>query len=157
MNELPRSQLKCNGVRPNSERLMSDQATPQDPEPTWVLSVGAIFGGPEAQPWRDSVYELTRRVTVLREGVESQLNVNVVFHVPGRYLKPEFAGVRAGSFRKRDSLLMVQAALPPDLPTDPASYLQDAMVSAVDEAEAWSVRKSKGFDTAALHGLVRRL
>jgi hypothetical protein len=136
---------------------MSHRATPQDSEPTRVLSVGAVLGGPEAQPWRDSVHGLMRRVTVLREGIESQLNVNVVFHVPGRHLKPEFAGVRTGSFRKRDSLLMVQAALPPDLPADPASYLQDVMVSAVDEAEAWSVRKRKGFDTTALHELVRRL
>jgi hypothetical protein len=128
-----------------------------DVEPTTTLSVSWIQGGPEAEPWNGPLRELARQVVALRDGTESQLNVNVVFQVPGRYLKPEFAGVRTGRFRKRDSLLMVQAALPPDVPADPASYLRTALVSAVDEAEAWAVRKRKGFDTSALHSLVRQL
>ena len=137
---------------------MSREAiSPGQSEPAQVLSVGVIYGGPETQRWRDSIRDLSRLVVMLREGVQSQLNVNVVFHVPGSILKPEFDGVRTGSFRKRDSLLMVQVALPLDIHDDPASYLRDAMVSAVDEAEAWAVRRRTGFDTAPLHELVRRL
>ncbi len=93
----------------------------------------------------------------LREGVESQLNVNVVFQVPGRYLEPEFDGVRTGRFSKRDAHLLVQVALPAEPPDDAAFYLRTAMVAAVDEAETWNVRRRKGFDTVVLHDLVRRL
>jgi hypothetical protein len=126
-------------------------------EPTYVLSVGAVYGGPEKQPWRDGVHDLMQRVAALRDGVASQLNVNVVFHVPGSVLTPDFEGIRTGSFRRRDSLLMVQVALPRDAPSEVSTYLREAMVSAMDEAEAWVVRKRKGFDTTALHELVRRL
>jgi hypothetical protein len=145
-------------VRPNNGALMSDKAISKpDSEPTYVLSVGAVYGGPEQQLWRDGVNSLMQRVATMREGVASQLNVNVVFHVPGSVLSPDYEGVRTGSFSKRDSLLMIQVALPLDPPGDVGSCLRAAIVSAVDEAEAWAVRKRKGFDTTALHELVRRL
>jgi hypothetical protein len=83
-------------------------------EPVHVLSIGSIIGGSTAanRPWRDAVLELMRKVADGREGVASTLNVNVVFQIPGNILKPDFEGVRTGSFSKKDRHLMVQVALP---------------------------------------------
>lgn len=65
-----------------------------------------------------------------REGVESDIRVNVEFHVPGTIWTPEFEGVRTGFFRRADSLLKVQVALPAEAPAvvrpHLVGYLSDA-------------------------------
>jgi hypothetical protein len=137
--------------------MSAGSATTSDVEPTPTLSVGWHQGGPEAGAWNESLSELSQRVRALREGVDSQLKVNVVFWVPGSVVSPDFDGIRTGSFRRRDSLLMVQVALPTEPPDDAALYLRTTMAAAVDAADAWNVRRRKGFDTLVLHDLVRQL
>lgn len=123
-----------------------------------MLSVGAVIGGSSVanQPWRTAITELTRRIKGARTGIEAPLNVNVVFHVPGNIAKPEFVGVRTGSFSKRDALLMVQVALPEIVAADPLSHLVDGMYAAVDDAERWSVRRKVPADVAALRAIIAR-
>lgn len=80
-----------------------------------VLSIGAIDGGStDGGVCKKAVQEVGRAVRLQREGVVSPLNVNVVFHIGGRFQMPEFEGVRTGTYSKRDRHLMVQAALVPD-------------------------------------------
>ncbi|KAF0206696.1 MAG: hypothetical protein FD171_2252 [Actinobacteria bacterium] len=141
---------------------MATDANATDYDAAYVLSIGAIYGGPEFSPWRDApwqdaIKELSNRVATVREGVESPLNLNVVFHVPGSILKPEFSGVRTGSFRKRDCHLMVQVALPVETPDDQARYLHDAVVQAVDAVEGWNSRKGRGYDLSAIRLVVAGL
>lgn len=83
-------------------------------EPAQVLSIGSVVGGstPTNRTWRDAIRDLTSRVIAARSDVEAPLNVNVVFQVPGDVIKPDFDGTRTGRFSKKDSLLMVQVALP---------------------------------------------
>ena len=131
--------------------------TSVDDEEVYVLSVGAIFGGPEKTPWREPVLALQPHVSSARGGIESSLNVNVVFQVPGSILAPDFEGVRTGSFSKKKALLMVQVALPREMPDDAPAYLRAAMVNAVDAAENWAARRHKDMDLIALHDLARRL
>src|ERR1051325_4747059 len=127
------------------------------PDPVFVLSVGTIFGGPEQNSWRQPLRELTRRVALLRSGVDSPLNLNVVFHVPGSVIAPDYRGLRTGSFRRKDSLLMVQVALPPEVPGDAGAFLRAAMVAAVDEAMLWASRKRKSIDLSNLRALAERV
>ena len=127
-----------------------------------VLSIGAIFGGPEFShqlgvPWKDAIQALSQRVVELRRGVESPLNINVVFHVPGSILVPEFSGSRTGSFRRRDSHLMVQVALPLRGPDDQAAYLTSAIRDAIETIEVWNRRKDRRFDLSAIRSVVDRL
>ena len=85
---------------------------------------------------------LAREVADLRVGVESPLNINVVFHVPGELLGLDWDGVRTSAYRRRDNNhLMVQATVPPSPPDDPRSYLVVRLREAVEEAERWAARK----------------
>ena len=127
-----------------------------------VLSIGAIFGGPEFShqsgvPWKTAVLALMNRVAELRQGVESPLNVNVVFHVPGSALVPEFSGSRTGSFRKRDSHLMVQVALPLEAPDDQEGYLISALRDSIETVEVWNGRKDRQFDLSVIRSLIDQL
>jgi hypothetical protein len=80
--------------------------------------------------------------------------VNVIFHVPGELLEPEFTGVRTGHFSKRDSLLLVQVALPRKPPEDLSGFLKAAAQAAVDEAERWAQRKGIARDLNELHAIL---
>ncbi|MHB8707190.1 MAG: hypothetical protein ACYC77_11865 [Coriobacteriia bacterium] len=128
----------------------------------YVLSIGAIYGGPEFShqpdvPWKAAVQSLMQRIVDVRQGVESPLNVNVVFHVPGSVLTPEFTGSRTGSFRKRDSHLIVQIALPPEAPDDQAAYLISSIRDSIETVEVWNRRKDRQFDLSALRSVVDHL
>lgn len=127
-----------------------------DDEPFQALSIGSIIGGSNARnrAWHDGIRDLTRRVKAAAQGIDSPLGVNVVFHVPGHILSPDYSGVRTGRFSRRRRLLMVQVALPVDVPEDPFRYLCDATIAAVDEAENWAERRNVESDVALLRRIV---
>jgi hypothetical protein len=101
------------------------------------------------QPWRQAIHELSSTVSKTAR-VETPLNVNVVFHVPGHLLRPEFEGVRTSSFFRKDSLLIVQVALPEAPPPNPLEFLKSACASALDAAEAWAKRRKVSEDVERL-------
>lgn len=125
-------------------------------ETTKVLSVGIIVGGQTSanRGWVDGLRQLTRDVAEHRLGVASGINVNIEFHVPGNHLTPEFDGVRTGYFRKADSLLKVQAALPAEAPENPRPVLIQYLGAALDAVDAWAIAKQWSVDTTALRGIV---
>lgn len=92
---------------------------------------------------------LTRRIAALQAGVVTPLNVNVVYHVPGEILAPDYEGVRTGRFSRRDSLLMVQAAVPSSA-EDKDAVLRALLLQAIDEAERWAKRKGLANDLGQL-------
>ena len=89
--------------------------------------------------------------------MDSLLNVNVIFQVPGNILKPDFDGVRTGYFSKKESSLIVQAALPEDAPDDVDDYLKRMLDAAVDEAERWAQRRRLAPDLRPLHEVLSSL
>ena len=127
-------------------------------EPVQVLSLGSVVGGttPTNRAWRDAIRELTRRVIEERTDIDSPLNVNVVFHVPGNVIKPDFTGARTARFSKKDALLMVQVALPEGVPSDPEGYLKDAARAALDEAERWAESRRIDADLSQLRAILDR-
>ncbi len=124
-----------------------------------ALSVGAVAGGPGTDPrWRDAVMALMRLVRDLREGVESPLAVNVVFHIPGNYFTSEFEGLRTGRFSRKERHLMIQVALPPE-PSESADrevrcFLQAAVLMAEDFAQQEALVEG---ELGELRQLVERL
>ena len=128
-------------------------------DPSKVLSIGMIVGGRTQTNalWVEAVRALTRAVVGAREGIESDIKLNVEFHVPGHILVPNFEGVRTGVFRKADSLLKVQAALPVEVPEDPVGFLLGCILAAVDEVESWAAAKRVHCDMTALRDLVAKL
>jgi hypothetical protein len=128
-------------------------------EPIPALSIGSVEGGssPSMPRWREGLTRLTIEVAKAAEHVESPLNVNVIYQVPGNILQPDFAGVRTGHYAKKDSSLIVQAALPDDAPEDVDGYLKRLLVAAIEEAEQWARRRRIAEDLSALRELARRL
>lgn len=128
-----------------------------DSEPVETLSVGSVVGGTgeATRRWRDAIKRLAARVAEHRVGIVSPLNVNVVFQVPGEIIAPDFEGVRAGSFSRRDSLLMVQAAVPRNA-EDEDAVLRTLMLDALNAAEAWALRKRLADDLGSLRGIAER-
>jgi hypothetical protein len=87
--------------------------------------------------------ELARHVKSLRQGVQSPLNVNVVFQVPGEVVSVDFSGVRTGRYSPKDRLLLVQAAVPSDESTsDTRPVLLSLIQAAIEEAEAFAQRRA---------------
>jgi hypothetical protein len=121
-----------------------------------VLSLGSVIGGRTSanRGWSDAIRGLTRDIAGHRQGVESDINVNVEFHIPGNLLHPEFEGVRTGTFRKADSLIKVQVALPEEPPPDARSFLLVCVRAALDAVDQWSLRRKVDVSTSNLRALV---
>jgi hypothetical protein len=128
-------------------------------EPAEVLSIGSVVGGSSHlnRPWRDAVNRLMNRVAEARSSAVSPLNVNVVYQIPGKILQPEFEGVRTGSFRKKDSLLLVQVALPEAVPDDVDADVLQRLKDAVDEAEVWAKQRRVADDLRVIKQIVESL
>lgn len=97
---------------------------------------------------------LSRSVSGLRYQLESELNLNVEFQVPGHLLTPDFQGVRTGSFRKAERLLKIQVALPVNPPENPYAYGVQAIRDSIDEAEAWARRRRIEFAASPFRSLL---
>ena len=65
--------------------------------------------------------------------VTGAAGVNVVFHVPGKLMKPDYEGMRTGSWFGKRRTQVVQVAVPPDLrePGDIAEFLASSVEAAV--------------------------
>ena len=101
---------------------------------------------------------LGRRVKKLRSEVSSPLAVNVVFQLPGRFLTPEFVGVRSGTFSRKERLLMVQVAVPAEPTSTPDTDVRILLRDAVELAENFAQQEAmiEG-QLVALRELVDRL
>jgi hypothetical protein len=124
-----------------------------------VLSIGSVVGGatPRNAPWRDAIRNLAVGVKEARSGVQAPLCLNIVFHVPGNILKPEFSGTRTGTFSRRRALLMVQVALPDEPPPDADRYVISAAHAAISTAGGWAEQRGVDVDVSALHAILDRL
>jgi hypothetical protein len=110
-------------------------------EPWAPLFVGAVVGGPTAhnRPVSDGIGLLAR---LAREApwqpTDQETGVDVVFHVPGPLVSPDYEGLRTGTLSRRDRLIMIQVAVPADLGSreqhDVSNHLADRLVEAVELA-----------------------
>lgn len=125
-------------------------------EPVKVLSLGSVIGGRtlKNRGWSEAIRALTREIAGHREGVESDINVNVEFHVPGNLLQPEFEGLRTGAFSKFEALIKVQIALPEQPPADPRAHLIYLVREALDVVDQWISRRKLPFSTGSLRTLL---
>lgn len=104
-----------------------------------ALSLGAIIGGTSAsRAWEMAVKRLAMRVIDLREGVTSPLAVNVVYQIPGELVKPDFTGVRSGTFSRKNRQLLVQVALPTEPVGDADMEALTLLHEAVNVAEEFA-------------------
>lgn len=113
-------------------------------EETHGLSLGVTQGGvlPTPEAWGDAVSSLGRRVRAARNGVDSPLNVNVVFGIPGEVWSPELKGINVGRYSRVKQLLLVTVTLPETPPpADVDNLLIDSLEAAIGIAEAVAYRR----------------
>jgi hypothetical protein len=123
-----------------------------------VLSTGAVVDSDaESKAWKLAISSLGKEIMSLRESVDSPLCVNVVFHVDSKFSPNEFEGVRPGRFSKKDSHLLVQAAVPLGPVEDRRGVLLDLLAAAIDEAEAFARNRRLAEDLSEIRTLVQEL
>lgn len=108
------------------------------------LYVSSVVGGPspENRGIRDAIRRLAETVDGLSwtagdngsadGGRES--GVDVVFHVAGPIVAPDYAGVRTGRFSKADSVIAVQVAVPTSLEDAPDEAVARSLSAYLVEA-----------------------
>ena len=128
-----------------------------DEEPP-VLSIGAVTDvSPEINAWWAEIRHLALAVPEIRQGMPDRpLNVNVVFHVEGGLVQPEFRGVRSGSYSKRTRHLMIQVAVEHDVTADKRQTVVDLFRAALTEAEQYAKRKRIADDLSYLWDIAER-
>jgi hypothetical protein len=121
-------------------------------EPAEPLSIGSVVGGAtdSNRAWSDALTRLTLAIAEKRGDLQTPLNVNVVFHIPGHILKPDYEGERTGSFSRKRSLLMVQVAVPEKPPSDVDAEVRRRLLAALDKAELWARKRGVADDLGAL-------
>jgi hypothetical protein len=124
-----------------------------------VLSFGTVLGGAteKNRPWQEAVRNLRDRVSNIAKGVEAPLKLNVVFHIPGNLLKPDYSGMRTGRYSKSEAALMIQIALPEEVPQDAASYVKEATSEAIELAGRWAEKRRVKIDTSILHDILEKI
>jgi hypothetical protein len=99
-----------------------------------VLYVGGVYGGPEVT---GSKIDLAiRRITALLGDahVEDSGSLDIVFHVPGSVIGPDYQGVRTGRLSRRERLLQVQIAVPREIQNKEQSEIEDFVLDALRDA-----------------------
>jgi hypothetical protein len=123
-----------------------------------ALSIGAMIGG-TGQPeryWEKLLTDLMEDVAQARGGIVSPLCVNVVYQVPGNVLTElKFEGVRTGRYSAKDHHLLIQAALPRDIPDDPDELIGDLLLSAVDAAVQFGRKRKLADDLPEVRAIAR--
>lgn len=124
-----------------------------------ALSTGIIEGGwtPSMPAWRKSLDKFMNQLSDARRGVQTPLNVNVIFHVRGNLVQPDFEGVRTGYYGKKENCLIVQVAVPEVASDDPDEEIWRYLSDAVAEAERWARRRKIAEDLSALRQMVSDL
>lgn len=125
-----------------------------------VLAIGMMIGGAGSTTarWERAVKTLLERVRHARRGIDSPLRVNVVYQIPGSVIPTiDFVGVRTGRYSAADRHLLVQVALPSELPAEPDTLVFQLLLEAVDAAAEVGRRKGLAADLPALRALVRSI
>ena len=114
-----------------------------------MISIGAVIGGPECNFFKVVLGRLMKFCVDNRNDGSHSAEVNVVFHVPGSIVKPDYQGLRTGRYSSRDKTLMIQVSVEEDWVAlrDESKVLQ-YIYEVVDEALglAKGEFKSKGID-----------
>lgn len=124
-----------------------------------VLSIGIVLGDWNStnKAWDQAITTLMKQVIAAREGVDSPLRVNVVYHVDGKVAPNEFEGVRTGRFSKKDSHLLVQVAVPPGPVDDCRVVLMKLLDEAVAEAERFARKRRIAEQLVDIRGVIGKL
>lgn len=85
------------------------------------------------------------------------MRVNVVFQIPGEVLALDFDGVRTGRYSKAKKLLLVQLAVPREVPLEPQLLLKGRFIDALELAIEFARDRAISEDLPAIRGILNLL
>ncbi|HWB05278.1 MAG TPA: hypothetical protein VG796_19755 [Verrucomicrobiales bacterium] len=113
-----------------------------------MISIGAIIGGPESAFFDTVLCEFMRHCESEGHLSGEPVKVNIVYHLPGSILPPDFIGVRPAKFSRKEKKLMIQAAVEKEMAgVRNRDEILDYIIDVADEAIG--VAKTK-FDGAKI-------
>jgi len=121
-----------------------------------MIFVGSVLGGPElescpfaavlsqsqfpepGQPWPESGDAPDPRGYREPSDPRDVGSLDVVFHLPGSLVKPDYQGLRTGRFSRSQRSLQVQIAVPQSEidSTDPRRFILDSIREAIHTGES---------------------
>ena len=100
-----------------------------------MISIGVVHGGPEQLPLYKELGNFMRFCKENRTRGFQEAMINIVYHVPGTLLKPDYVGMRTGKFSKKERCLMVQVAVEEEFAAlDDAKKIRQYIFETADEA-----------------------
>lgn len=103
-----------------------------------MIYVSSILGGPELRgsPVYGLIGELARALNSGERPNEGSLDV--VFHVPGSLVSPNFGSMRLSKFSRKERIQMIEIPVPPELvyASGLRSFLLEKLREAVEAGEA---------------------
>jgi hypothetical protein len=113
-----------------------------------MISVGAIIGGPESAFFDKVLCEFMRHCESEGHLSGEPAKVNIVYHLPGSVMPPDFAGIRPAKFSRKDQKLMIQVAVESEMASVRSrDEILDYIIDVADEAIG--IAKTK-FDSAKI-------
>ncbi len=93
--------------------------------PERALYISTLTGGRTSA--NSSAIAAVRRLHLLVHGqahpvLPTDLQVDLIFQIPGDQLSPDFVGVRTGRLARRERLLAIQVSVPIPFPDSPSDY-----------------------------------
>ena len=100
-----------------------------------MISIGAIIGGPECSFFDSVLCEFMRHCESEGHLSGESVTVNIVYHLFGLVMPPDYSGVRCATLSKPQKKLMIQAAVESEVVAlrDRAEIL-DYIIDVADEA-----------------------
>lgn len=125
-----------------------------------ILFIGIVHGPSEVQHhWADLAMGLSRRASeqYAEDRASSPFALQVHFLARGRYVEPEFDGLRVLRFSRRRKLFSVEAVLGERFPDDPLAEMVGLLRQAVDAASDYARKKKIADDLPSLRRAVEML
>jgi hypothetical protein len=115
-----------------------------------AIQASAIFLGTSRDtPITVAVHRVRRLAREAAERHPSDIGIQYLFHVAGPGHRPEYEGVRTGSFRSAEGQKEIQIAVPEVLLTTPEEFLAQRLEQGLALAERYFDRKHGGVSLEA--------
>ena len=120
-----------------------------------AILVSELWGGETAlnAAWREAFVKLAGTLSMVRTAAVP-LTLHIQFQVAGNVWKPDWEGVRLGSYSSAKDLLMAQATLPENFEANRYALLVSRVLDVLDLTDSWLAKKKRPGNSDAARALM---